>query len=88
MGFFYLIAWSLGVGVLLALWSLIYALQNTEDAYDYLVYLARAQRAFFLGCILGALISIVNPTVLSPLWSAIALSVAIILLTLIQEKQK
>lgn len=51
----YFFGWIIGSGVLLALWSLIFDLDRGEDAYDYYIYLAKAQRAFVAGCMLGAM---------------------------------
>lgn len=52
----YFFGWIIGSGVLLALWSLIFDLDNRgDDAYDYYIYLAKAQRAFVAGCMLGAM---------------------------------
>jgi hypothetical protein len=45
--------WTLGLGTLFALLSLISSGSSSEDAYDFYIYLAKAQRAFLGGCAVG-----------------------------------
>lgn len=76
---FYIFGWSFGTGCLLALWSLFFALQNTDndDAYDYYICLAKAQRAFGLGCFVGVVVALLFPAMITePLVALLLLSCA------------
>jgi uncharacterized membrane protein YfcA len=86
MGLLHLFAWTFGTGTLVSLWSILFALQDDVDAYDYYICLAKAQRAFFLGCVAGAVVASFFPAMITePLVALLLLSCAVLV---VQQNNK